>query len=270
MHRPEVVCETAAVSETTTASIPPDVESADPSESEPDNPRLNRWINKTTLPLDLIALCTIWLTVVPLGTIHRVASRPLFWYIGRIVISVIYGIDMAVRTYLSRRRLRYFTHHPVGVLAVILPVIRLVFSLRLLKAMFKKGNTLHFLFVSVVLLLNLMIIVWGFERSAPDANITTIGIAVWWGCVTVFTVGYGDYYPITTAGRVAAVGIMVLGLTTAAVITAQIASSFMDQAQSRRNSASGPEDDSNEGRLRRIEEMLKQHFEPTETSSDQT
>ena len=136
--------------------------------------------------------------------------------------------------------------------------------------MFKKGNTLHFLFVSVVLLLNLMVIVWGFERSAPDANITTIGIAMWWGCVTVFTVGYGDYYPITTAGRIAAVGIMLLGLTTAAVITAQIASSFMDQAQSRRNEASGPEDDSNEGRLRRIEEMLNQHFQPTDASSDQT
>jgi len=258
------------VSETTATSLPPDVESVDPSESEPDNPRLDRWINRTTVPLDLIALCTIWLTVVPLGTIHRVAHRPLFWYIGRVVISLIYGIDMAVRTYLSRRRLRYFTHHPVGVLAVILPVIRLVFSLRLLKAMFKKGNTLHFLFVSVVLLFNLMIIVWGFERSASDANITTIGIAVWWGCVTVFTVGYGDYYPVTTAGRIAAVGIMVLGLTTAAVITAQIASSFMDQAQSRRNATSGPEDDSNEGRLRRIEEMLKKHFEPTDASSDQT
>ena len=258
------------MSETTAASIPPDVESADPSESEPDNPRLDRWINRTTLTLDLIALCTIWLTVVPLSSIHRVAGNPTFWYVGRIAISLIYGTDMAVRTYLSKRRFHYLTHHPVGVLAVVLPVIRLVFSLRLLKAMFKKGNTLHFLFVSVVLLLNLMVIVWGFERSAPDANITTIGIAMWWGCVTVFTVGYGDYYPITTAGRIAAVGIMLLGLTTAAVITAQIASSFMDQAQSRRNAASGPEDDSNEGRLRRIEEMLNQHFQPTDASSDQT
>ena len=258
------------MSETTAASIPPGVESADPSESEPGNPRLDRWINRTTLTLDLIALCTIWLTIVPLSAIHRVAGNPTFWYVGRIVISLIYGTDMAVRTYLSKRRFHYLTHHPVGVLAVVLPVIRLVFSLRLLKAMFKKGNTLHFLFVSVVLLLNLMVIVWGFERSAPDANITTIGIAMWWGCVTVFTVGYGDYYPITTAGRIAAVGIMLLGLTTAAVITAQIASSFMDQAQSRRNEASGPEDDSNEGRIRRIEEMLNQHFQPTDASSDQT
>jgi voltage-gated potassium channel len=270
VHWPELFWETAEVSDTTAVPIPPDVESADPSESEPNNPRLDRWINKTTLPLDLLALCTIWLTVVPLGTIHQVADQPMLWYVGRLALSVIYGTDMAVRTYLSRHRLRYFTHHPVGVLAVILPVIRLLFSLRLLRAMFKKGNTGHFVFVSIVLLFNLVVIVWGFERTASGANITSLGIAVWWGCVTVFTVGYGDYYPITTPGRIAAVGIMVLGLTTAAVITAQIASGFMDQAQSRRNAASGPDDDSTDGRIRRIEEMLNTHFEQTDATKDQT
>ena len=269
MRQPEFFCETAAVSETTTP-IPPESESIDPSESEPENPRLDHWINKTTVPLDLIALCTIWLTVIPFGAIHSVARHEGLWYIGRIAISVIYGIDMGVRTFLARRRWHYFTHHPVGVLAVVLPVIRLVFSLRLLRSMFKKGNTVHFLFVSVVLLINLMVIVWGFERAAPGANITSIGIAIWWGCVTVFTVGYGDYYPITTAGRTAAVAIMILGLTTAAVITAQIASSFMDQAQNRRSAKLGPNDDSTEGRLKRIEEMLNEHFDKTEAKPDQT
>jgi voltage-gated potassium channel len=247
-------------------------QSVDPSESEPANPRLDRWINRTTVPLDLIALFTIWLTVIPFGAIHRSAAQPLFWYIGRITISVIYGIDMAVRTYLAHRRWHYLTHHPVGVLAVIMPVIRIAFSLRLLKSMFKKGNTAHFLFVSVALLVNLMIIVWGFERANPDANITSIGIAIWWGCVTVFTVGYGDYYPITFGGRVAAVAIMLVGLTTAAVITAQIASSFMDEAQSRRTESApdssppvageGEKDTEVDERLRRIEHMLRSHLEP--------
>ena len=263
------------VSDTTILS-----ESADPSESEPDNPRLDRWINRTTLPLDLIALFTIWLTVIPIGSIQHVAANPIFWYSGRILISVIYGIDMGVRTFLSHRRLHYFVTHPVGVLAVVLPVIRLVFSLRLLKTMFKKGNTFRFLFVSVILLVNLMIIVWGFERGDPDANITSIGIAIWWGCVTVFTVGYGDYYPVTTMGRIFTVGIMVIGLTTAAVITAQIASSFMDQAEARRTAASGesaedsapvvPPVGETDERLRRIEELLKNHFEGTTSDGNQT
>lgn len=257
-----------------------DPTSVDPSESEEGNPRLDRWINRTTLPLDLFALSTIWLTIIPFGDIHNVTSSPRLWLFGRLFVSVVYAIDMAIRTALSRRRWHYFTHHPIGVLAVVLPAVRLVFSLRLLRAMFKKGNTIHFLFVSVVLLLNLMVIVWGFERSAPDSNITTIGIAMWWGCVTVFTVGYGDYYPITTPGRIAAVAIMVLGLTTAAVITAQIASSFMDQAQARRSAnvespgsgaeSAGAAPDSTDDRIRRIEAMLRNHFEPPANSSDQT
>ena len=255
MQRRDPVCETSVVSMSEQAA---DVaESADPSESEPGNDRLNRWINRTTLPLDLLALCTIWLTVVPFAVIDRASSHPWIWWGGRLLLSVIYGIDMAVRTYLSRRRFHYFTHHPVGVLAVVVPGIRLLFSLRLLRAMFRKGNTLHFLFVAVLLLLNLMIIVWGFEHNASDANITTIGIAVWWGCVTVFTVGYGDYYPVTVLGRIAAVAIMVLGLLTAAVITAQIASSFMDQAQARRAAGGNPNERTVHDRLDRIENLLR-------------
>ncbi len=250
--------------------------SLDLAESEENNPRLDRWINRTTVPLDLLALFTIWLTVVPIGGIHD-EQHPLFWFAGRILVSVIYAIDMTVRTVLAHRKLHYFVHHPVGVLAVLLPAIRLIFSIRLLKAMFKKGNIAHFLFVSVVLLLNLMVIVWGFERHSSQANITSIGIALWWGCVTVFTVGYGDYYPVTNAGRVAAVAIMVVGLTTAAVITAQIASSFMDQAQARRNSAAEPDapplavsggDRSTDDRLDRIEGLLRSHFEGSDETSD--
>jgi voltage-gated potassium channel len=114
------------------------------------------------------------------------------------------------------------------------------------------------------------VIVWGFEHNASDANITTIGIAVWWGCVTVFTVGYGDYYPVTVPGRVAAVAIMVLGLTTAAVITAQIASSFMDQAQARRAAGGRPDEPNVHDRLERIENLLRSQRGGDDSPTGQT
>jgi voltage-gated potassium channel Kch len=100
--------------------------------------------------------------------------------------------------------------------------------------MFRKGNLFHFLFVAGILLLNVSVIVYAFETRAPDANITSIGISLWWACVTVATVGYGDYFPVTLGGRISAVTLMVIGLTTIGVVTAQIASSFMDQAAARR------------------------------------
>ncbi len=39
------------------------------------------------------------------------------------------------------------------------------------------------------------------ERTSLDANITTIGEAIWYSLITVTTVGYGDLYPVTLIGK---------------------------------------------------------------------
>ena len=51
-----------------------------------------------------------------------------------------------------------------------------------------------------------------FESKSPDANITSGGDALWYAIVTITTVGYGDFYPVTTAGRVTAMFIMFMGV----------------------------------------------------------
>ena len=51
------------------------------------------------------------------------------------------------------------------------------------------------------------------------------------------TVGSGDYYPVTPGGKVTASLIMAIGILTIAVITAQVAGSFVDQAARARASA---------------------------------
>ncbi len=56
------------------------------------------------------------------------------------------------------------------------------------------------------------ILVLQFESRSPDANIKTGGGALWWGVVTITTVGYGDEYPITTLGRITAVLVMFAGV----------------------------------------------------------
>jgi voltage-gated potassium channel len=50
------------------------------------------------------------------------------------------------------------------------------------------------------------------ESRSPDANITTGGDALWWGIVTITTVGYGDFYPVTALGRITAVFVMFAGI----------------------------------------------------------
>jgi voltage-gated potassium channel len=51
-----------------------------------------------------------------------------------------------------------------------------------------------------------------FESRSPDANIVTGGDAIWWGFVTITTVGYGDFYPVTTLGRMTGVLVMFAGV----------------------------------------------------------
>jgi voltage-gated potassium channel len=51
-----------------------------------------------------------------------------------------------------------------------------------------------------------------FESRSPDANIKTGGGSLWWGVVTITTVGYGDEYPVTVLGRITATLVMFAGV----------------------------------------------------------
>ena len=204
-------------------------------------PALEAWLARTRTPLDLLALLTIWLTILPF-TAASATWGLTPWTIGRLVLSTVYAIDLVVRARLSRAPHRYVVSHPIALAAVVVPPIRILFSLRLLHAMFRRGNLGYFLFVALALILNGVVLVYVFEHDAAGANIVSVGDAFWWAAVTVSTVGYGDLYPVTLGGRITAVVLMGIGLVSAAVVTAQIASSFMDQANARRAILAGDDD----------------------------
>jgi voltage-gated potassium channel len=56
------------------------------------------------------------------------------------------------------------------------------------------------------------ILILQFESRSPGSNIQTGGEAIWWGIVTITTVGYGDFYPVTALGRITAVFVMFAGI----------------------------------------------------------
>ena len=62
------------------------------------------------------------------------------------------------------------------------------------------------------------------ERDQPGATINSFGKALWWSINTVTTVGYGDVFPVTVAGRVIAVLLMLGGISLVGVVTASLAS----------------------------------------------
>ncbi len=73
------------------------------------------------------------------------------------------------------------------------------------------------------------------EKDAPGANIQSADNALWWAFVTLTTIGYGDHYPVTGAGRLIAVVLVLCGLSIFGTFTALIASFFVGRFQKRTN-----------------------------------
>jgi voltage-gated potassium channel len=59
----------------------------------------------------------------------------------------------------------------------------------------------------------------------------SIGTGLWWAVQTVTTVGYGDNVPVSLAGRLVAVLVMLLGISFLTVITAVITSTFVSRSR---------------------------------------
>ena len=74
------------------------------------------------------------------------------------------------------------------------------------------------------------ILVLQVEHRSPDANITTGGDALWWAVVTITTVGYGDYYPVTGLGRIIGFSVMLAGVGIIGALASILASILVPSA----------------------------------------
>jgi voltage-gated potassium channel len=151
----------------------------------------------------------------------------------------IFAIDYMIRLRLAENRSRWFFHHLLDLAVVLLPMLRPLRLLRLITllgvvqrvagtalrgrvALYVCGTTVLIVFVSSLAMLDA-------ERHAVGATITTFGDSVWWAFVTITTVGYGDYTPVTTTGRLIAVVMMTAGIALLGTVTATLASWFVQR-----------------------------------------
>ncbi|WNM25545.1 potassium channel family protein [Demequina capsici] len=152
----------------------------------------------------------------------------------QILIWMVFLADLIIRTVLSEKSWRYIWTHPLDVIAVLLPAAR---PLKILSVFAQGGSilssrgrmkTMQAVVLSTVLLLWIgSVWVLSAEREVPDSAINTFGDAVWWAFVTVTTVGYGDYAPVSVTGRIVAGGMMLLGIALIGVVTASVAAWFV-------------------------------------------
>lgn len=212
--------------------------------------RVERWERRAEVPMLLLSFAFVaayaWTvidpTLSPTLESFLVAVSWTTWFA--------FAVDFVIRIALAEHRLRYILRHWYDVFLVALPMfralrlLRILGTLRILNRVFQQrliGRTGAYVVVASVFCIFFgSLAVLDVEQEAPDSQITSFGDALWWAVVTSTTVGYGDLYPVTAAGRAVAVGLMILGIALLGAVTASMAAwlvSAVEQDRTRRAEA---------------------------------
>ncbi len=116
-------------------------------------------------------------------------------------------------------------------------------SFNVIANVFKKKRNQIFSSVFIILMLMLVssLCIYSAEHEAQPGAFANAFSGIWWSLSTIFTVGYGDIYPITTLGQIMTVIITFLGVGAVAVPTGIISAGFVEEyAEIARASHSNP------------------------------
>ena len=209
--------------------------------------QLERW---TEWPLTLLAVALVPILLAPQVFAVAPATADRLEAIN-LLIWGIFALDLVVKVAIAPARWDYLRRHWFDVVLVALPMLRplrLTRSVRVLRlvraghlgAALWRANAgarevlarhgLHYLLVIALVLVAVSgALMTAFERNQPDATIHDLPDGIWWALATVTTVGYGDVFPRSDAGRGLAVALMLFGIALFGVITANVAAFFVQR-----------------------------------------
>lgn len=209
---------------------------------------LDRFEAATELPLLLLALAMIPLLVIPLVVELSETVETVFYAVDWFIWAA-FLFEYVVRLTLTDRRGRFMLRNWPDLLIIVLPflrplrVVRSARALRLLRlarlaaivgVINEEGRRLlrrHKLHYALVLGLVIVVLSAGLVavlEEGEGGSITDFGTALWWAITTITTVGYGDTYPVTDAGRGVAAFLMIAGITIFGLLTANLAAFFLE------------------------------------------
>jgi voltage-gated potassium channel len=199
-----------------------------------------RWEAATTWPLIVASVIFLiaysWLILEP--RMPGWLSALLAVLLG--LVWVAFAGDFVVRLLLSPGKWTFVRQNLIDLASVLFPLAR---PFRLLRELSKvpglRGNTGGHLRRRVLVVAGSFVVmfiyvislaVYSVERGATHGNIDSFGNAVWWAIVTMATVGYGDYFPVTVEGRILAVFLMIGGVAIVGTASATIVTALNDRA----------------------------------------
>lgn len=198
--------------------------------------KLDRWSKRMEWPLTAAALLFLaayatQIIAKPTGTVDAIAET-VIW-----VTWAVFLVDYLVRLTITAHRWRWFYRHLLDLAIVALPMLRPLRLMRFLTviALVQRGagNILRgrvvVYTVGAALLVLLISALAVLDAEQGQGTIDTFGEALWWAFVTMTTVGYGDFYPVTFMGRCVAAGLMVGGIALIGAVTATLASWIVEK-----------------------------------------
>ena len=244
---------------------------------------LERFERAVELPLLVLALAMVPLLVVPLlmdlPSGVEAALLAADWLIWGA-----FALEYVVRLVLTEKRWRFVRREWPDLLIIVLPflrplrVVRSARALRLLRLgrlvavlgeVGQQGrrllvrHRLHYaVLVTGVVVVAAAALVLAVEEGR-DGTIDSFGDALWWAVTTVTTVGYGDMFPVTPAGRGIAAFLMVAGIALFGVLTANVAAFFIEQEHEQQGDPVAERLDEVLRRLEQLEKRLPDKGNPS-------
>ena len=195
--------------------------------------RYDRWVARTGPWLDRLALVFLvtfliqWLYLNPPSWVTYILEAIQF------LVWAAFAIDYVKRLTLVDDKSDFISHHKADLLMVLVPMLRMLRVALLLRKSLRTISTERIassLFTIVALVvLTAAVLEWNIERQTPGANIQTFGESLWWAVVTTTTVGYGDFYPVNTTGRIVGGALMIVGIGLIGTVSATIANWFLSR-----------------------------------------
>ncbi|MGB3827579.1 MAG: ion channel [Ornithinimicrobium sp.] len=198
--------------------------------------RLQQWESKTRGTLMVLAVIFLFAYAIPIVAPRAPLALREVCDVLQYLIWIIFAVDYAVRLFIAERKWHFVRHNLIDLAAVTLPALRplrLVVALALIQQQAGerlRGHVATYVTVGTILVVTISgLAVLDAERGVSGSNITTWQDAIWWALVTVTTVGYGDFSPVTLEGRMFAFGLMLSGIALLGVVTAGLSSWFLEK-----------------------------------------
>ena len=194
---------------------------------------LKRVEGLTEFPLMVLSVVMLPLLIGPLIWDLTTEEQAVFLALDYFIWAV-FAVDLAVKVGVTQDKKAYLRRHWIDVIVVVVPFLRplrilrlFAFGTRAFAGYRRLANVDFLLLYAIMIIVVAAMVVTTVEVGYPGSNIRDFDDALWWAITTVTTVGYGDRFPVTGAGRAMGAFLMIGGIGLFGGVIANLTSFFV-------------------------------------------